>query len=170
VNRGLSFAISALQALIIAAVTIGLVIAPLTLAWFIEGDGSVDWMVAFRVAAYAFLLACGVPLQFNAGEILGGRLVRHPQNTPAILGFLKRHALAHATKSTQIVVSQQSHVVCQCLIAACAWGGQIEHGFLPCCNLWIGHIKDIEQNTKFQILVVQVILNFILEEVFVNCF
>ena len=70
-NRGLSFAISALQALIIAAVTIGLVIAPLTLAWFIEGDGSVDWMVAFRVAAYAFLLACGVPLQFNAGEILG---------------------------------------------------------------------------------------------------
>jgi hypothetical protein len=71
VNRGLSFAIAALQALIIAATTIGLIIAPLTLAWFIEGDGSVDYMVAFRVAAYAFLLACGVPLQFNPGEILG---------------------------------------------------------------------------------------------------
>lgn len=70
-NRGLSFAIAALQALIIAATTIGLIIAPLTLAWFIEGDGSIDYMVAFRVAAYAFLLACGVPLQFNAGEILG---------------------------------------------------------------------------------------------------
>lgn len=69
-NRGLSFAIAALQALIIAATSIGLVIAPLTLAWFIEGDGSVDWMVAFRVAGYAFLLACGVPLQFASGEIL----------------------------------------------------------------------------------------------------
>ncbi|MFM1950662.1 MAG: hypothetical protein RL418_349, partial [Actinomycetota bacterium] len=69
-NRGLSFAIAALQALIIAATTIGLVIAPLTLAWFIEGDGSVDWMVAFRVAGYAFLLACGVPLQFASGEII----------------------------------------------------------------------------------------------------
>ena len=70
-NRGLSFAIAALQALIIAATTIGLIIAPLTLAWFIEGDGSVDYMVAFRVAGYAFLLACGVPLQFNSGEIIG---------------------------------------------------------------------------------------------------
>ena len=70
-NRGLSFAIAALQALIIAATTIGLIIAPLTLAWFIEGDGSVDYMVAFRVAGYAFLLACGVPLQFNPGEIIG---------------------------------------------------------------------------------------------------
>jgi hypothetical protein len=71
VNRGLSFAIAALQALIIVATAIGIVVAPLTLAWFIEGDGSVDWLVTLRVAVYAFLLACGVPIEIAAGEIAG---------------------------------------------------------------------------------------------------
>ena len=70
-NRGLSFAIAALQALIIIASVVGLIVAPLTLAWFIEGDGSVDWIVALQVAGYAFLLACGVPLHFSAGELVG---------------------------------------------------------------------------------------------------
>lgn len=70
-NKGLSFAIAALQALIIAATAIGLVIAPLTITWFIEGDGSVSWLTALQVAVFGFLLATGVPLQFAAGEILG---------------------------------------------------------------------------------------------------
>ena len=70
-NRGLSFAIAALQALIIVATAIGIVVAPLTLAWFLEGDGSVDWIVTLRVAVYAFLLACGVPIQIAAGELAG---------------------------------------------------------------------------------------------------
>lgn len=70
-NRGLSFAIAALQALIVAATAIGLVIAPLTITWLIEGDGSVSWLVALQVAVFAFLLATGVPVTFTAGEILG---------------------------------------------------------------------------------------------------
>ena len=70
-NRGLSFAIAALQALIIVATAIGIVVAPLTLAWFLEGDGSVDWIVTRRVAVYAFLLACGVPIQISGGELAG---------------------------------------------------------------------------------------------------
>ena len=70
-NRGLSFAIAALQALIIAATAIGLVIAPLTITWLIEGDGSIGWLAALQVAIFAFLLATGVPVQFSAGEILG---------------------------------------------------------------------------------------------------
>ena len=70
-NRGLSFAIAALQALIIVATVVGLIIAPLTLAWFIEGDGQVEWILALRVAVYAFLLACGVPIGFADGEIVG---------------------------------------------------------------------------------------------------
>lgn len=70
-NRGLSFAIAALQALIIVATAIGLIVAPLTLAWFIEGDGSVDWLVTLRVAVIAFLLACGVPIEIAAGEVAG---------------------------------------------------------------------------------------------------
>ena len=70
-NRGLSFAIAALQALIIIATVVGLIIAPLTLAWFIEGNGQVEWILALRVAVYAFLLACGVPIGFAEGEFLG---------------------------------------------------------------------------------------------------
>ncbi len=70
-NRGLSFAIAALQALIIAATAIGLIVAPLTITWLVEGDGTVSWLVALQVAVFAFLLATGVPIQFSAGEILG---------------------------------------------------------------------------------------------------
>ena len=70
-NRGLSFAIAALQALIIIATVVGLIIAPLTLAWFIEGNGQVEWILALRVAVYAFLLACGVPIGFAEGDFLG---------------------------------------------------------------------------------------------------
>ena len=69
-NRGLSFVIAALQALIIAATALGIVIAPLTLAWFIEGDGSVAFDSVLQVAGYVFLLACGVKLNFAAGEII----------------------------------------------------------------------------------------------------
>jgi len=71
VNRGLSFAIAALQALIIFATVVGLIVAPLTLAWFLEGDGQVEWILALRVAVYAFLLACGVPIGFADGQIIG---------------------------------------------------------------------------------------------------
>lgn len=70
-NRGLSFAIAALQALIIATTAIGIVVAPLTLAWFLEGDGSIEWIVTLRVAVYTFLLALGVPIQISAGELAG---------------------------------------------------------------------------------------------------
>lgn len=70
-NRAFSFAIAALQALIVIASAVGLVVAPLTLAWFIEGDGSVDWSVTLQVAIFAFLLATGVPIQISAGEIVG---------------------------------------------------------------------------------------------------
>jgi hypothetical protein len=71
VNRALSFAIAALQALIIMASAIGLILAPLTLAWFLEGDGSAPWIATVQVAGYAFLLAVGVPLEIAAGEIVG---------------------------------------------------------------------------------------------------
>jgi hypothetical protein len=71
VNRGLSFAIAALQALIIIASMVGLIVAPLTLAWFIEGDGSVPWITTLQVAGFAFLMATGVPLQVQSGELVG---------------------------------------------------------------------------------------------------
>lgn len=70
-NRGLSFAIAALQALIIIATVVGVIVAPLTLSWFIEGNGEIQWLVSLKVAVYAFLLACGVPIGFASGELAG---------------------------------------------------------------------------------------------------
>ena len=70
-NRGLSFLVASLQSLIFIAVALGIVVAPLTLAWLIEGDGSVDWIVILRVAVYAFLLSTGVQLEFKPGSIIG---------------------------------------------------------------------------------------------------
>lgn len=70
-NRALSFGIAALQALIILSSAVGLVLVPLTLAWLIEGNGSVDWIVTLQVAGYAFLLSIGVPIQITTGEIVG---------------------------------------------------------------------------------------------------
>jgi hypothetical protein len=46
-------------------------LVPLTLAWLIEGDGSVDWNATLAVAGYAFLLSLGVPVQIASGELVG---------------------------------------------------------------------------------------------------
>lgn len=70
-NRGLSFLVASLQSLVVLAVALGLVVAPLTIAWLLEGDGSVEWIVVLRVAVFAFLLACGVHLEFPPGQIIG---------------------------------------------------------------------------------------------------
>lgn len=70
-NRALSFGLAALQALIILASAVGVVLVPLTLAWLIEGDGSVAWITTLQVAGYAFLLSVGVPINIGAGEIVG---------------------------------------------------------------------------------------------------
>jgi hypothetical protein len=71
VNRALSFGLAALQALIILSSAVGVILVPLTLAWLLEGNGSVDWIVALQVAGYAVLLAIGVPIQIVEGEIVG---------------------------------------------------------------------------------------------------
>jgi hypothetical protein len=71
VSRGLSFAVAALQALIIAIMSLALIIGPLTLVWLIEGDGSLPWLIAPQLAAYVWLLAHGVNLEIAAGELVG---------------------------------------------------------------------------------------------------
>lgn len=70
-NRGLSFLVASLQSLVVLAVALGIIVAPLTIAWLIEGDGSVEWIVVLRVAVFAFLLACGVVLEFPPGQVIG---------------------------------------------------------------------------------------------------
>jgi len=71
VSRGLSFAVAALQALIIAMVGLGLIIGPLTLVWLFESNGSLPWLLTVQIAAFAWLLAHGVTLEIGAGELVG---------------------------------------------------------------------------------------------------
>ena len=54
----------------------------------------------------------------HAGEILGRRLVREPQDAAAVAGELQRHAFAHAPETLQLVMGNQAHVQRQRLVGA----------------------------------------------------
>jgi hypothetical protein len=71
VNRRQTFFISALEAAILVAIGLGVLLAPLTLVWIIENDPNVNWTVAFRAASDFWLLAHGTRIVVPAGEILG---------------------------------------------------------------------------------------------------
>ena len=70
-NRRQTFFISALEAAILVAIGLGVLLAPLTIVWIIENDPNVNWSVAFRAAADFWLLSHGTRLVIPAGEILG---------------------------------------------------------------------------------------------------
>jgi len=71
VNIRQTFFISALEAAILVAISLGFVLVPLSLVWFLENNPEVDWLVAFRAAADFWLLSHGVDLIVPEGEILG---------------------------------------------------------------------------------------------------
>lgn len=70
-NKRQTFFIAALEAAILVAVTLGVLLVPLTLVWFLENNPQVDWLVAFRAAADFWLLSHGTGLVVPEGEILG---------------------------------------------------------------------------------------------------
>jgi hypothetical protein len=71
VNKRQTFFIAALEALILVAISLGLVLVPLTLVWFLENNPEVDWIVTFRAASDFWLLSHGAGLVVPEGEILG---------------------------------------------------------------------------------------------------
>jgi hypothetical protein len=71
VNKRQTFFIAALEAAILVAVSLGLILVPLTLVWFLENNPEVDWLVTFRASADFWLLSHGVGLVIPEGEILG---------------------------------------------------------------------------------------------------
>jgi hypothetical protein len=71
VNKRQTFFIAALEAAILVAISLSLVLVPLTLVWFLENNPEVDWLVAFRAAADFWLLSHGVGLVVPEGELLG---------------------------------------------------------------------------------------------------
>lgn len=53
------------------AISLGVVLVPLSLVWLLENNPDVDWLVAFRAAAEFWLLSHGTGLIVPEGEILG---------------------------------------------------------------------------------------------------
>ena len=70
-NKRQTFFIAALEAAILVAVSLGVVLVPLSLVWLLENNPDVDWLVAFRAAADFWLLSHGTGLVVPEGEILG---------------------------------------------------------------------------------------------------
>lgn len=70
-NKRQTFFIAALEAAILVAIGLGLVLVPLTLVWFLENNPDVEWLVAFRAAADFWLLSHGTGLVVPEGELLG---------------------------------------------------------------------------------------------------
>ena len=70
-NRRQTFFIAALEAAILVAIGLGILLAPLTIVWIIENDPNVDWFVAFRASSDFWLLSHGTRLVVPEGEILG---------------------------------------------------------------------------------------------------
>jgi hypothetical protein len=71
VNKRQTFFIAALEAAILVAISLGVVLVPLTLVWFLENNPEVDWLVTFRAASDFWLLSHGTGLVVSEGEILG---------------------------------------------------------------------------------------------------
>mgnify|MGYP000302334919 CR=1 FL=1 len=67
-NRRLTFLIAAFEALVVAAIGIGLLLAPLTVVWLFENDPTIDWLVPFRASADVWMMAHGARLVVPAGS------------------------------------------------------------------------------------------------------
>ncbi|MFM7029820.1 MAG: DUF6350 family protein [Micrococcales bacterium] len=70
-NRRTTFITVALETALAAAVALGILVLPLTVLWVVENNGTIDWLVAYRAAADAWLAAQGVPIQVPAQVIAG---------------------------------------------------------------------------------------------------
>lgn len=70
-NRRLTLAIGALQALISVAIGLGALAVPLAILWLFENDPQTNFLVAFRTAADIWLLSQGASINVAAGTFLG---------------------------------------------------------------------------------------------------
>ena len=70
-NKRQTFFIAAIEAAILVAISLGVVLVPLTLVWFLENNPEVDWLVTFRAASDFWLLSHGTGLVVPEGEVLG---------------------------------------------------------------------------------------------------
>jgi hypothetical protein len=66
-NRRLTFLIAAFEALVVAGIGIGILLAPLTVVWLFENDPTIEWLVPFRASADVWMMAHGTRLVVPAG-------------------------------------------------------------------------------------------------------
>jgi hypothetical protein len=70
-NRRLAFLLAAVESLVIVAIGVGILLAPMMLIWLIENDPSIDWTAPYKTSVDIWLLAHGTRLIVPAGEIVG---------------------------------------------------------------------------------------------------
>ncbi|MFM1926549.1 MAG: hypothetical protein RLZ06_125 [Actinomycetota bacterium] len=70
-NRRLTLAIGAVQALITVVIGLGALAVSLSVLWLFENDPQTHYVAAFRTASDIWLLAQGVSLNVAAGTVLG---------------------------------------------------------------------------------------------------
>jgi hypothetical protein len=60
---------AAFEAVMVAAIGVGILLAPMTVIWLVENDPTIDWFVAFRTSADIWMLAQGAHLMVAAGAL-----------------------------------------------------------------------------------------------------
>ena len=73
-NRAFSFLAGALEALLIAVISLGLLLVPISIVWLFENDPDIDWLVAFRTASDIWLLSHGTRIVVPAGNLVGAEV------------------------------------------------------------------------------------------------
>jgi hypothetical protein len=92
-NRRLTFLIAAFEALVVAGIGIGILLAPLTVVWLFENDPTIDWLVPFRASADVWLMAHGTRLvvpagMFGSSEVPAFVISMIPLGLSALIAFL----------------------------------------------------------------------------------
>jgi Family of unknown function (DUF6350) len=70
-SRRTTFFTTLLEAALAVAVSLGVLLVPLTVLWVAENNSSVDWMAAYRSSADIWLAAHGVPIAITEQTIAG---------------------------------------------------------------------------------------------------
>jgi hypothetical protein len=92
-NRRLTFLIAAFEALVVAGIGIGILLAPLTVVWLFENDPTIEWLVPFRASADVWMMAHGTRLvvpagMFGSSEVPAFVVSMIPLGLSAVIAYL----------------------------------------------------------------------------------
>jgi hypothetical protein len=107
-NRPLTALFAALEALLVAAIGVGIPLVPLTILWAVQYGLQIDWVVFWRAAADIWLLGSGVDVTMMLNPAIAASLGFAGAGTPfiltiALLGFALLTALLGVRAGRRIV-------------------------------------------------------------------